>query len=383
MLLHAFVFLGYFALAGAVAVLLPLAAGWSEGAGFFVGAGLLATGLAGHAVYVRRADLERLSAIESRLAGFVAELERHRGEVRSQEVRRSDKLVHEMQVLQTLLGQIIARSGEAGRGEDAIASIPSAETLGPDMLLDIVRTALSENRVDLYLQPIVALPSRKPVYYECLSRVRDERDEIIFPSAFLPVAERGGLLGTLDNLLLFRLIQIVRKLGPRRPDVCFFCNISPYSLRDRDFFPQFVDYMLANPELAGRLVFEFTQAAFRKLGPDVQEHLDRLGRQGYRFSLDRVEDLALDAAALAGRHVAFVKIDAGRLLAGANGIDPKELLARLGDAGIAVVAVMVEEESQVLELLDLEAELAQGYLFAEPKPSREEPAGLAGEQPHG
>jgi cyclic-di-GMP phosphodiesterase TipF (flagellum assembly factor) len=130
--------------------------------------------------------------------------------------------------------------------------------------------ALEDNRIDLYLQPIVSLPARKVVHYEAYSRVRDDQGEVIFPSQYIKLAEDSGLVSTLDNLLLFRCIQVIRRLGTRKPNMRFFCNISSVSLNDKDFFPQFVDFMLDNQELADRLVFEFTQQ-------DVLRHQMRFG----------------------------------------------------------------------------------------------------------
>ncbi|GER08251.1 hypothetical protein JCM17843_25610 [Kordiimonadales bacterium JCM 17843] len=153
----------------------------------------------------------------------------------------TEDMIREMRVLQTLLGQIIGRSGTGLRKDDvnvegllqgvAVTQAARAE-LSPDIeadILSVVQGALSENRVDLYLQPTVALPSRRPQHYECFSRVRGLHDEVIYPQQYLPVAESSGLVGTLDNLLLFRCIQLVRKLGPRRL-MCTFFAIFPQPL---------------------------------------------------------------------------------------------------------------------------------------------------------
>src|SRR5262249_30517753 len=126
--------------------------------------------------------------------------------------------------------------------------------------IDVVRDALEENRIDVYLQPIVSLPQRKRRFFEALSRLRDPEGEIIMPSDYLRVAEPAGLMAVVDNLLLFRCVQVVRRLAKRNPGMAIFCNISGHSLRDDTFFPQFVDYMEANSELSSHLAFEFGQA---------------------------------------------------------------------------------------------------------------------------
>lgn len=157
-----------------------------------------------------------------------------------------------MHVLQTLLNQVVEKSGKSleqrvalektleqdiASGNHIVQHNLENKERSDGEVLNIMHHALEENRVDLYLQPIVALPSRRVVHYECYSRVRDEEDNVIFPSQYLRLAEDSGLVGTLDNLLLFRCIQVIRRLGPRRPDLRFFCNISSVSLNDQEFFP--------------------------------------------------------------------------------------------------------------------------------------------------
>jgi hypothetical protein len=45
--------------------------------------------------------------------------------------------------------------------------------MGPDdeEMLETIRRSLEDNRVDLYLQPVVSLPQRKVRYYEAMSRL--------------------------------------------------------------------------------------------------------------------------------------------------------------------------------------------------------------------
>ena len=52
-------------------------------------------------------------------------------------------------------------------------------------MLEIIRRALEENRVDLYLQPVVSLPQRKLRFYEALSRLRSEDGAIIMPAQYI------------------------------------------------------------------------------------------------------------------------------------------------------------------------------------------------------
>ena len=58
-------------------------------------------------------------------------------------------------------------------------------------ILEIVREALNQEKVDLFLQPIVSLPQRRRRYFECFSRIRGPNDTWIVPDQYLEVAKRA------------------------------------------------------------------------------------------------------------------------------------------------------------------------------------------------
>src|SRR6185295_5053732 len=189
------------------------------------------------------------------------------------------KIVAELKVLESLMREFAHRVSKSARGaqtEIAPASSRPAQgsagayvaALEPDItglssgvLLETIRASLEENRVDLYLQPIVSLPQRKLRFYEALSRLRAEDGSVIMPEQYIKVAAPAGLMSVVDNLLLFRCVQIVRRLTQKQRDIGVFCNISGDTLADGEFFPQFLEYLHQHRDLAGQIVFEFAQDA--------------------------------------------------------------------------------------------------------------------------
>lgn len=236
----------------------------------------------------------------------------------------------------------------------------------------MVQNALEESRIDLYLQPTVKLPSRKPVHYECFSRVRTEGGDVILPGEYLAIAERSGLSGTLDNLVLFRCIQLVRRLGPRRPEVRFFLNLSAVALADQTFFGEFMEYMLNHRALAERFVFEMTQSDVEDLDGDIERNLMSLGRNGFSFSMDQVTNLNFEPALLAEHFFRYVKIDADKLLEGNGEVRSADLSQWLRRHNLDLIATKIEDEKVVPEILEYDIGFAQGFLFGEPRPSREQ-----------
>lgn len=255
------------------------------------------------------------------------------------------------------------------------------DSMSEQELLRIIRSSLEENRVDLYLQPIVTLPQRQVCFYEALSRLRSENGDLILPAQYLRVAEPAGLMSIIDNLLLFRCIQVVRRLAEHNTDIAIMCNISMNSLQDKNFFPYFLDFMSHNSDLADTLVFEFAKETIEKCGPDESRNLSRLAELGFKFSLDRIGDLDLDLPDLRQRNFRYIKV-AGSLFLHGNSkpgdgfVHPSDLRELLGRFGIDLIIERIEHESQVVEVLEYEVQYGQGYLFGEPRPLEEVEAAI-------
>jgi cyclic-di-GMP phosphodiesterase TipF (flagellum assembly factor) len=261
-------------------------------------------------------------------------------------------------------------------GNDAIPGAERFRGLSRDSIADVISKAVDANRIDLYLQPIVTLPQRKVRYYEAMSRLRTEDGDIIPAGDFIDVAESVGLMPKIDNLAIFRCVQVTRRLLLKSRDVGLFCNISAASLTDALMFRQFLDFMDANRALASSLMFEFTQEAYRNFGPIEHESLAALGERGFRFSMDHVTDLHIEPNELANRSFRFLKIPARLLLNKAvynqSDIDPEDLSDLLARSGIDLIAERIETETTVVDLLDYDVRFGQGFLFSPPRPVRAE-----------
>jgi len=294
------------------------------------------------------------------------------------------KIVAELTVLESLMREFAGRiSDKAKAAAEPAPEQPRTagaraylESLGESDLLETIRASLEENRVDLYLQPIVSLPQRKLRFYEALSRLRAENGKVIMPAQYIKVAAPAGLMSVVDNLLLFRCVQIVRRLTHKHRDVGVFCNISGDTLTDAEFFPQFLEYMQANRDLAGQIVFEFAQDAVDKAGAKGEENLSFLASLGFALSMDHVESLAVDFARLKKIGFRHLKLRAATLLAGMGNaraaVGPEDFKKLLERHGLNLIVERVEDEKTVVQLLDYAVDYAQGYLFGEPRAVRDD-----------
>jgi cyclic-di-GMP phosphodiesterase TipF (flagellum assembly factor) len=318
--------------------------------------------------------------IQARLGDMVDTLS-----ITEETLRRSEEIYSEVQLLEDVVQHMGERleaqlSAQVEKAEAAVA-----HTVSPvaSALLQTVRAALDAGRVDLYLQGVVSLPQRRTQYYESFSRLRDATGRVLMPAEFLSVAEPGGLVAAIDNLLLFRCVQIVRRLAKQDRKVGIFCNISLASLGDEDFFPAFMEFLSANRDLSGSLIFELGQSAFNARGSLEARNMGKLADLGFRFSLDKVSVLDIDFRDLARADVGFVKIAAPLLLDELTDEDGTLRLRSLPDLeaadyaefarrhGVELIAEKVESERQVVNILELDIGFGQGHLFGEPRPIRD------------
>src|SRR5882672_6292922 len=245
-------------------------------------------------------------------------------------------------------------------------------------ILTAVKSAVEENRIDIYLQPMVTLPQRKVRFYEAVTRLRDDKDQVLAADDFIAIAEAAGLIGRIDHMVMLRCVQVLRRLMVRNKDVGVFCNVAAATLGNPTTFGQCLDFLEANRALAPTFVLEFKQATFRNLGPTESENLAALAQRGYRFSIDHVTDLRIEPRELADRGVRFIKVPAALLLdqrqTSASDIHPSDLSDLLGRFGIDLIAERIEGERAVVDLLDFDVRFGQGFLFAPPRPLRPEGA---------
>lgn len=334
-------------------------------------------------------DLLETNKCMSELATLMEERTSERGEKVMEEVKLLEGLVRDfadgigerVRALETH-GPIVQRGARALQGALSEAAVQGnfkqqprgVESLGDTDLLAAIRQSLVENRVDLFLQPIVSLPQRRLRFYESYTRLRTADGSAILPQHYLRVAEPAGLMSAIDNLLLFRCVQLIRRLSRSARDLSIFCNISGHSLADATFFPQFLEFMQANKDLAPHIVFEFDQKTIENIGGAEDANLRVLADLGFAFSLDHIEHLSFDFAGLRERRFRFIKAQPKLLLAAESmggGIAASDFKELLGRNGLYLIGEKIEDERDVVNLLDFGVDYGQGFLFGEPKPMRE------------
>ena len=246
-----------------------------------------------------------------------------------------------------------------------------------------INRARDHERFELYYQPIVPIApiapgSKEYPHFELLLRMRDERGELVMPSAFIPAAERYNLMPSLDRWVVHEVLEdlVYREQAGVEP-YTLAVNLSGTSLNDARFLEFLLSELSALQLTEGALCFEITEtAAISNLGT-VVGFMQALREQGCRFSLDDFGTGLSSLTYLKHLPVDYVKID-GQFIRNVNKDQADEsvvdAIARMARAfDIRTIAERVESREVFVRLGEIGITFAQGYFVAVPQPIAELP----------
>jgi len=262
---------------------------------------------------------------------------------------------------------------EAGRDRFAVVT-PEAQR--PDRIrarvswLERIREALDDDRLVLHAQPIRDLRTGQVSQHELLVRMLDDRDELIPPGAFLPLAERFGLAPAIDRWVAMQAIGLLAAdpHGTQALEV----NLSGPSLNDQQLLTLIENEVAHHQIDPRRLIFEITETAAVANIPLARRFAERLMALGCRFALD-------DFGAGFGsfyylKHLPFdyLKID-GEFVSGCLGSRTDQLIiesvVRIARGlGKETIAEFVSDESLESFLRSQGVDHAQGFHVGRPVP---------------
>jgi diguanylate cyclase (GGDEF)-like protein len=241
-----------------------------------------------------------------------------------------------------------------------------------------LRRAVAEGEFELHYQPQVALPGGVLTGFEALIRWQHPERGLLAPAAFLPMAERLGLMRRIGSWVLREACEAAMH-WPGELSVAV--NIAPAQLEDGRL-PDEVAELLGECGLAPhRLELEVTETVLLANGDAALGQLLALRETGVRIAMD---DFGTGHSSLTQLRVfPFDRLKIDRsfvkdLPLGGDAHAIVRAVTGLGRSlGIRVIAEGVESEAQLRELLAEGCDAAQGYLFGRPVPLGQVPGVIA------
>jgi diguanylate cyclase (GGDEF)-like protein len=239
--------------------------------------------------------------------------------------------------------------------------------------------ALRRGELFLVYQPVRELATGRISAFESLVRWRHPERGVVAPPAFIPVAERSGLIVPLGRWVLNEACRqfAVWKAGDHGDGLAGIgVNVAVRQLRDPGFVADVTAALQAHGLRPGELILEVTESSVLD-GPDVQATLRALHEHGVQLALDDFGTGYSSLSLVRAFPMDCLKLDKTFVDGIADGDDRGRLAVADAVAGLAAtlglftVAEGIETVDQLVRLTELGYGRGQGYLLGRPLPAGE------------
>ena len=213
--------------------------------------------------------------------------------------------------------------------------------------------------------------SHLPDHYEVLVRLdENDGDELVGPSAFLPMAERFNIVQHIDLWVVNESSRVLEKLIEQGRSVSFSVNLSGSTLNSSAILNEIEKKLKASRLPPSSLVFEITETSAIEKMDIARNFIESMRAQGWRFALDDFGTGFSSFSQLKHLPVDIVKID-GQFVKDMS-IDPidRAIVIAINEIAHSLGMETVAEYVETAEILQLLAEcgvdFAQGFYVCEP-----------------
>ncbi len=234
-----------------------------------------------------------------------------------------------------------------------------------------LQQALDDDRFELQFQPIVPLAGcSQPSHYEALLRMHDYDGSLIYPEAFLPAAERYGLMPDIDRWVFRHALGWLGRHRDQFSGQRISINLSGVSICDSAFL-EYVKYQFkvsgASPDA---VIIELTESSALNNFAEAMNFITTLKALGCQFALDDFGKGFSSLSNLKQLPVDYLKIDGGFILDILNDPVDDHFVRAICEIGHSIdkliVAEFVENDAIRTRLTELGVDMAQGFGIARP-----------------
>ena len=264
-----------------------------------------------------------------------------------------------------------------GRNKVRVADIDDKDILQRRNEMNCVgriKTALEEDRLSLYYQPVVSVnhSSDQPAHIEILVRMISADGDLILPGDFIPAAERYGLMSGIDEWVIKHAAQWLQEWNYAGTLPKLMINLSGQSICDESFLTFILKTLDSDNIQPSNICFEITEtAAIANLDKAVI-FINALKAKGCEFALDDFGSGMCSFAYLKKLPVDYLKIDGSFVKEIVNDPIDCAMVKSINEIGHVMnkktIAEFVEDEATLEMLKDIGVDYAQGYAIAHPKP---------------
>ncbi|MDG4767292.1 bifunctional diguanylate cyclase/phosphodiesterase [Solwaraspora sp. WMMD406] len=242
-----------------------------------------------------------------------------------------------------------------------------------------MRGAIDRDELRLAFQPVVAVPSVRPVGAEALIRWQHPELGRVPPDEFIPLAEECGMINQLGAWVLDEACRQLSSWLADGHDVWASVNVSPHELHDPEYVVQVDEALRRHRVPPQRLVLEVTEHAVARDLAELIRRLKALRSTGVRIALDDFGAGYSSLGQLRNLPIDILKIDHSLVAdQGVAGQEPArasapgrrpfapmvDVVMRLGhQLGLEVIAEGVTNPDELAVVVEAGCRFGQGALF--------------------
>ncbi len=237
----------------------------------------------------------------------------------------------------------------------------------------ILTDAIVNQRVTIYLQPIVELATGRPIGFESLARLVGSTAEAIAPSVFIPIAEESSLIDALGLSVLRSTCKVLSDMNGPLGGMTANINVSMRQLMRDGFAVSAAKIASELGVSTNRICIEVTESQWLDAEGPALTSLYELKEHGFRLALDDFGTGYASLKTLQQFPFHHLKIDrsfTSRLNDGDRGVALFDAALQMATAcGMSATAEGIETPEQAEQLRAMSCRYGQGYFWARPAPA--------------
>ncbi|WP_373035431.1 EAL domain-containing protein [Sulfurimonas sp.] len=228
-----------------------------------------------------------------------------------------------------------------------------------------LKTAIENDKIVPFFQPIYDNSSDKIASYECLIRLIDEENIIISPYKFLTISKKSRLYSKLTKIMIEKSCQYFEHI-----DSDFSVNLSVEDILDKDIV-KYIKQKVKEHNVSKKIIFEILESEGIENYEEVSIFTNEMHTLGCRIAIDDFGSGYSNFEHLLQLKIDYIKID-GTLIKNidydSNAQTVVETIVDFAKRlNILTVAEFVHNEAVYKKVKELEIDRTQGFFLAKPQ----------------
>ena len=233
-----------------------------------------------------------------------------------------------------------------------------------------IEQAIKKNCFSLYSQPIVNLHGVEGEFYEILTRLVDDKGEVL-PKVFFPIAEDAGLMPAIDRIVIANAITTLAEREKAGRHTTFFVKLTAPSMADETLLPWIAQQLKAARVRGDALVFEVPESKVVTQLKVARTFVSGLRQLHCSFALEQFGAGVNSFQLLKHIDASYLKIDRSYMLDLPKDKEHQEFVRQFchqaHQAGKIVIAEAVENAASMSFLFTCGVNFVQGNYLNEPE----------------